>query len=58
MTDATRAALSSAPDDLLYVDEVEVRGRTQKVKLWTVAASAGEGQTGDTFASVTRDPRA
>jgi adenylate cyclase len=58
MSDATRAALSSAPDDLLYVDEVEVRGRTQKVKLWTVAASAGEGQTGDTFASVTRDPRA
>lgn len=51
MSEATRAALSAPPDDLVYVDEVEVRGRTQKVKLWSVTASAGDDEAGATFQS-------
>ena len=51
MSEATRAALRQPPSDLVYVDEVEVRGRTQKVKLWSVRASVGEAQAGETFQS-------
>lgn len=51
MSDATRAALSAEPDDLVYVDEVAVRGRTQTVKLWSVTASAGHAQAGEAFQS-------
>jgi adenylate cyclase len=51
MSEATREALSEQPADLVYVDEVEVRGRTQKVKLWSVTASAGDEQAGETFQS-------
>ena len=58
MSDATRAALSAEPADLVYVDEVDVRGRTQTVKLWTIAASAGDDVAGATFQSLSREPRA
>jgi adenylate cyclase len=51
MSEATREALSEPPADLVYVDEVEVRGRTQKVKLWSVTASVGEEHAGETFQS-------
>ena len=46
LSDSTRAALSEEPEDLVYVDEFEVRGREQKVKLWSVgqAADAGRGR--------------
>jgi adenylate cyclase len=52
MSDSTRAALSAEPDDLVYVDEFEVRGREQKVKLWSVGGAADEGTAGETFQSV------
>ena len=51
MSETTREALSEQPADLVYVDEVEVRGRTQKVKLWSVTASAGEEPAGGSFQS-------
>ncbi len=51
MSDATRAALSAEPDDLVYVEEVAVRGRAQTVKLWSVTASAGPAQAGVSFQS-------
>jgi adenylate cyclase len=51
MSDATRAALSEPPDDLVYVDEVAVRGRTQTVKLWSVHASRADAQAGESFQS-------
>jgi len=54
MSDSTRAALSEEPEDLVYVDEFEVRGRQQKVKLWSVGQAADEGQTGQTFESVSK----
>ncbi len=52
MSDSTREALSQEPEDLVYVDEFEVRGREQKVKLWSVAEAASEGELGETFQSV------
>ncbi len=51
MSETTRAALREEPADLVYVGETEVRGRTQKVKLWSVEASVGETQAGETFQS-------
>jgi adenylate cyclase len=54
MSDSTREALSQEPEDLVYVDEFEVRGREQKVKLWSVAQAASEGEAGQTFQSVSK----
>jgi len=55
LSDSTRAALTEEPDDLVYVDEFEVRGREQKVKLWSVGqATDAEGQPGQTFESVSK----
>ncbi len=42
VSDATREALRSPPDDLVFFDEVEIRGRVERMKLWglpDVAAS-------------------
>ncbi|MEA2439129.1 MAG: Adenylate and Guanylate cyclase catalytic domain, partial [Thermoleophilaceae bacterium] len=41
MSQATKDFLRSAPDDLVLVGEFEVRGRTQKITLWSIADSAG-----------------
>jgi adenylate cyclase len=38
VADSTYAQLTS-PDGLVYVDELEVRGRTQKLKVWGMAAA-------------------
>jgi adenylate cyclase len=54
LSDSTRAALTEEPDDLVYVDEFEVRGRQQKVKLWSVGQATDEGQAGQTFESVSK----
>jgi adenylate cyclase len=35
--DSTVSALKSKPNDLVFVDEMEVRGREAKIKLWSVA---------------------
>jgi adenylate cyclase len=58
MSDSTRAELSAEPEDVVFVDEMEVRGRQQKVKLWSVAQSTKEGQAGETFQSVSGDSAA
>jgi adenylate cyclase len=52
LADSTRALLSEEPDDLVFVDEVEVRGRQQKVKLWSVGQASKEAAAGETFQSV------
>jgi adenylate cyclase len=41
MSDATREFMRDEPDDLVYVGEFEVRGRTQKIKLWSIEDSDG-----------------
>ena len=35
--DSTIAAMKDRPDDLVFVDEMEVRGREAKIKLWSIA---------------------
>jgi adenylate cyclase len=39
--DSTVSALKRQPDDLVFVDEMEVRGREAKIKLWSVPDGAG-----------------
>ena len=56
LSDSTRAALSEEPDDLVYFDEIEVRGRQQRVKIWSVSESTGAPAGGDTFQSVSSTP--
>jgi adenylate cyclase len=36
ISDMTRELLKEDPDDLVYVAELEVRGRTEKVKVWSL----------------------
>jgi adenylate cyclase len=36
VADSTRAAMRRPPEDLAYVDEVDVRGRKAKLKVWSV----------------------
>ena len=37
LADSTREALVNPPDDLVYVDEFDIRGRQSRVKLWSIA---------------------
>jgi adenylate cyclase len=41
LSQATKDLLHSAADDLLHVGEFEVRGRTQKITLWSIEDSDG-----------------
>ncbi len=40
MADSTREALTEEVDDLVFVDEFEVRGRQEKVKIWSIEAAS------------------
>jgi adenylate cyclase len=37
ISDSTRALLRPPPDDFAFVDKVEVRGKTSKIRIWTLA---------------------
>ncbi len=39
VAEETTAALRSQPDDLVYVDEFEIRGRQSRIKLWGLAGA-------------------
>ena len=59
MTEATRAALSEEPADLVYVDEVEVRGRSRRSSCGRSTQAAGDDAGGrDVPVAVIRGPRA
>ena len=38
--DTTRERLQHTPEDLVFIDEFEVRGRSQPVKIWSVEAAS------------------
>jgi adenylate cyclase len=38
--DATRERLQHDPEDLVFIDELEVRGRQQPVKIWSIEAAS------------------
>jgi adenylate cyclase len=37
VADSTREYLGRVPEDLVFVDELEVRGRQASIRLWTLA---------------------
>ncbi len=55
VADSTREMLTEPPPDLTFVDEVEVRGREARIKLWTLGerpqASDGQAGTGSSAAA-------
>jgi adenylate cyclase len=40
IADSTREALTCTVDDLVYIDEMAVRGRAQAIKLWSLSSPA------------------
>ncbi len=43
LSDTTQAALTGDADDLVYVEELEVRGRESKVRLWSIESAVDAG---------------
>jgi adenylate cyclase len=54
MSDSTREALSEQPEDLVFVDDFEVRGREQRVKIWSVEEAEKAGRAAAAFQSVSK----
>ena len=54
MSDTTKEALTQPVDDLVFVDEFEVRGRQEAVKIWSVEAASAEAV--DALSSRAREP--
>jgi adenylate cyclase len=44
IADSTRRSLRQPPEDLVFADELDVRGKRSKVRLWTLAQH-GETET-------------
>jgi adenylate cyclase len=45
IADSTRRSLQEPPEDLVFVDELDVRGKRARVRLWTLAEPTGEAST-------------
>lgn len=54
IADSTRERLSEEPPDLIFVHQVEVRGRRERVKTWSVGEAAEEAAE-EAFESVSRE---
>jgi adenylate cyclase len=54
LSDSTREALSEQPGDLAFVDDFEVRGREQRVKIWSVEEALKGTRAGAAFQSVSK----
>jgi adenylate cyclase len=52
MAESTKDALSAQPEDLAFVGEYEIRGRVEKLAIWSVGESRKDHDDGDSFASV------
>jgi adenylate cyclase len=52
MAESTKEALSSEPDDVAFVGQYEIRGRVEKLSIWSVTGSRKEKEEGGSFASV------
>ena len=51
MAESTKQALSAEPEDIAFVGEYEIRGRVEKLSIWSVTESQKEKE-GESFASV------
>jgi adenylate cyclase len=56
MAESTKNALSAPPDDLTAVGEYEIRGRVEKLSIWSVEESRKPRDEGSSFASVAQGP--
>ena len=56
IADSTREALRTPPEDLVFVDEFEVRGREARIKLWTLVSSPPPVPAQTAPGSETSDP--
>ncbi len=54
LSDATKQALVDPPDDLIFVEEVELRGRRAHTKIWSLRSDADSPPTGDRGGSAER----
>ena len=52
MAESTKQALSTEPADCAFVGEYEIRGRVEKLVIWSVEESRREKEEGGSFASV------
>jgi adenylate cyclase len=52
MAESTKAALSTEPEDIAFVGEYEIRGRVEKLVIWSVEESRRAKEEGGSFASV------
>ncbi len=43
VADSTRARMHRAPDDLVYVDELPIRGKQSTIKVWTLTVNGAPG---------------
>ena len=43
VADSTRECLHRAPDDLIYVDELPIRGKQSTIKVWTLPVNGAPG---------------
>ena len=51
MSESTKQALAEEPQDVAFVGEYEIRGRVEKLSIWSVDESR-KGDGGEAFASV------
>lgn len=56
MAESTKDALSADPPDVAFVGEYEIRGRVEKLSIWSVEESRREKDEGGSFASVAQGP--
>src|SRR5918996_32855 len=54
LSDSTREALSEQPTDIAFVDDFEVRGREQRVKIWSVEEALKGTRAAAAFQSVSK----
>jgi adenylate cyclase len=52
MAQSTKEALSTEPADIAFVGEYEIRGRVERLPIWSVEQSRKEKEEGGSFASV------
>jgi hypothetical protein len=53
IAESTKVALRSEPDDLAFVGEYEIRGRVEKLSIWSLE-QARRPRDDQSFASVAR----
>jgi adenylate cyclase len=56
LANSTKEALVDPPDDMQKVGEYEIRGRRERVEIWSVQESFKEQEPDETFASIASGP--